>query len=193
MTRIFTFVLVAVGLLAVLALRTVHADEYSDTVTLFKDAGQSKAYFGDCYGYAIFPTIGKGGLVVGAAHGNGRVYEQGVYVGDSSMTQLSVGLQAGGQAYSQIIFFQDARSLSEFTSGSYEFGADIGAVAITAAASAHAGSTGSGAGASGGKKDAATAGKYHKGVAVFTIAKGGAMYEASVSGQKFSFKPVAKK
>jgi lipid-binding SYLF domain-containing protein len=164
-----------------------------DTVDLFKGSKQSAAYFDDCYGYAVFPTIGKGGLGVGGAYGKGRVYEMGAYVGDTSMTQLSIGFQAGGQAYSQIVFFQDSRALGEFTDGSYEFGADIGAVAITAAASAHAGSSGTGAGASGGKKDAATAGKYHKGVAVFTIAKGGAMYEASVAGQKFSFKPVENK
>ena len=193
MTRIGVTGLIAVALLAGLTVRTAFADEYSDTVALFMSSGQSKAYFDGCYGYAVFPTIGKAGLVVGGAHGKGRVYEQGVYVGDSSMTQLSVGFQAGGQAYSQIVFFQDVRALGEFTSGTYEFGADIGAVAITAAASAHAGSTGTAAGASGGKKDAATAGKYRKGVAVFTIAKGGAMYEASLAGQKFSFKPIPAK
>jgi len=178
------------ALLMGLALRTAYADDIQDTVELFRNAGQSRSYFDNCYGYAIFPTIGKGGFVVGGAHGKGRVYEKGVYVGDASMTQLSVGFQAGGQAYSQIVFFQDARALGEFTKGTYEFGADVGAVAITASASAHAGSTGSTAGASGGKKDAATVGEYRKGVAVFTIAKGGAMYEASVAGQKFTYKPV---
>jgi lipid-binding SYLF domain-containing protein len=182
--------LVVVAVYAVLALSTARADEYLDTVDLFKGAGQSRAYFDASYGYAVFPTVGKAGLGVGGAYGKGRVFQQGRYVGDTSMTQLSVGFQAGGQAYSQIVFFQDARALSEFTSGAYEFSADIGAVAITAAASAHAGSTGAAAGASGGKKDAATTGKYHKGMAVFTIAKGGAMYEASVAGQKFSYKPV---
>lgn len=185
--------MIAATLLAVLALGTAHADEYSDTVELFRKSGQSAVYFEGCYGYAVFPTVGKGGLVVGAAHGKGRVYEQGVYVGDTSMNQVSVGFQAGGQAYSQIVFFEDARALGEFTNGTFEFGADIGAVAITAGASAHAGSTGNSAGASGGKKDATTTGKYHKGMTVFTIAKGGAMYEASVAGQKFSYKPVAAK
>jgi lipid-binding SYLF domain-containing protein len=193
MTRLGSIGLLMFALYALLTLGSAHADDYSDTVALFRNSGQSKAYFDACYGYAVFPTIGKGGLVVGGAHGKGRVYEKGVHVGESSMTQLSVGFQAGGQAYSQIIFFQDARALGEFTSGTFEFGADIGAVAITAAASAHAGSTGAAAGASGGKKDAATAGKYRKGVAVFTIAKGGAMYEASVAGQKFSYKSVAAK
>ncbi len=165
------------------------ADAYSDTIDLFKHSGQSAAFFDNSYGYAVFPTIGKGGFVVGGAHGSGRVYKQGEYIGDASVTQVSVGLQAGGQAYSQIVFFQDERALNEFTSGNFEFGADVGAVAITAAASASAGTTGATAGASGGKKDATTAGQYHKGMAVFTIVKGGAMYEASVAGQKFKYKP----
>jgi len=190
MERLCSITLAVVTVFAVLALSTARADEYSDTVGLFRKAGQSAAYFDGCYGYAVFPTIGKGGLVVGGAHGKGRVFEQGVHVGDTTMNQVSIGFQAGGQAYSQIIFFQDARALGEFTTDAFEFGADIGAVAITAAASARAGSTGSTAGASGGKKDATTVGKYHKGMAVFTIAKGGEMYEASVAGQKFSYKPV---
>lgn len=168
---------------------TAWADSYSDTIELFRNAGQSASFFDSSYGYAVFPTIGKGGLVVGGAHGNGRVYERGKYVGDASVTQLSVGVQAGGQAYSQIVFFEDQRAFNEFTRSNFEFGADVSAVAITAAASAKASTAGTAAGASGGKKDATTAGKYHKGLAVFTIVKGGAMYEASVGGQKFSYKP----
>jgi lipid-binding SYLF domain-containing protein len=164
------------------------ADSYADTSDLFKNAGASAAFFKSSYGYAVFPTIGKGGLVVGAAHGTGHVYRQGKYVGDTSMTQLSVGLQAGGQAYSEIIFFEDQRAFDEFTSGNFSFSGNVSAVAITAAASASAGTEGSTAGASGGKKDATTSGQYQKGVAVFTIAKGGLMYEASVAGQKFSYK-----
>ena len=164
------------------------ADEYSDTIDLFKKAGQSAGFFKNCYGYAVFPTIGKGGVGVGAARGTGRVYEKGAHIGDATMTQVSVGFQLGGQAYSQMIFFQDKRSLDEFTSGNFEFGADASAVAITAAAGASAGTTGSSAGASGGKSDANTVGKYYKGMAVFTIVKGGAMYEAALSGQKFNYK-----
>jgi lipid-binding SYLF domain-containing protein len=163
------------------------ADSYSDTVTLFKNAGESAAFFNKCYGYAVFPTIGKGGLVVGGAHGSGRVYAHGKHVGDTSMTQVTVGFQAGGQAYSQIIFFEDQRAFDEFTNGNFEFGADASAVAITAAAGASAGTTGSSAGASGGKKDASTQGTYHKGMAVFTIVKGGAMYQATIGGQKFKY------
>jgi lipid-binding SYLF domain-containing protein len=164
------------------------ADNYSDTTTLFRNAGQSAGFFKDSYAYAVFPTIGKGGLVVGGAHGKGKVYAQGKYVGDTSMTQVSIGFQAGGQAYSEIVFLQDKRSFDEFTSGNFEFDAAVGAVAITAAAGGSVGTTGAQGNASGGKKDAATAGSYHKGVAVFTIVKGGAMYEASVAGQKFSYK-----
>jgi lipid-binding SYLF domain-containing protein len=165
------------------------ADSYSDTIDLFKHAGASASYFDNSYGYAVFPTIGKGGFIIGGAHGKGRVYEQGSHVGDTSMSQVSVGFQAGGQAYSQIVFFEDKRAIDEFTSGHFEFNAGASAVAITAAASGTAGTTGADASASGGKKDAATAGRYYKGMAVFTIIKGGAMFEASVAGQKYSYKP----
>ena len=110
------------------------ADKYSETIELFKEAGESNAFFGKSYG--VFPTIGKGGLGIGGAYGKGRVYAGGQAVGESSMTQLSVGFQAGGQGYSLIIFFEDKRSFDEFTSGSFEFGAQASAVAITAAASA---------------------------------------------------------
>jgi hypothetical protein len=167
------------------------ADEYSDTTAMFKKAGESGAFFAKCYGYAVFPTIGKGGLGVGAAHGSGRVYEQGKYVGDATMTQVTIGLQAGGQAYSQIIF-EDKRALDEFTSGNFEFGAGVSAVAITAGVSGSAGTTGSSAGASGGKNDADTKGQYHKGMAVFTVAKGGLMYEASLGGQKYKYQAKGK-
>ena len=168
------------------------ADKYADTVSLFKNAGQSASFFGKSYGYAVFPTIGKAGLGIGGAHGEGRVYEQGKYVGDTKMTQLSIGWQAGAEGYSEIIFFQDKRAFDEFTSGNFEFGANVGAVVITAAASGTATTTGSTATASGGKKDASTAGKYDKGTAIFIISKGGLMYEASVAGQKFSYKPLKK-
>ena len=166
------------------------ADKYADTVSLFKNAGQSASFFGKSYGYAVFPTIGKAGLGIGGAHGEGRVYEQGKYVGDTKMTQLSIGWQAGAEGYSEIIFFQDKRAFDEFTSGNFELGANVGAVVITAAASGTATTTGSTATASGGKKDASTAGKYDKGTAIFIISKGGLMYEASVAGQKFSYKPL---
>jgi lipid-binding SYLF domain-containing protein len=165
----------------------VMAGPYGDTVNLFKNAGTSASYFDDCYGYAVFPTVGKGGFVVGGAHGSGRVFEQGHYIGRAAVTQLSVGFQAG--AYSQIVFFKDKRALDEFTSGQFAFDAGMGAVAITAAAGGSVGTEGASGDVSGGKKDALTAGRYYKGMAVFTIVKGGAMYNATVAGERFSFKP----
>jgi lipid-binding SYLF domain-containing protein len=167
------------------------ADSYESTIEVFQEAGQSASFFEDAYGFAVFPTIGKGGLGIGAARGKGRVYVEGEPVGETTMTQLSIGLQAGGQAYSQIIFFEDERAFRDFTTGNFEFGANASAVAITASASATAGSTGASAGASGGQHDASTASTgYYRGMAVFTVAKGGLMYEASVSGQRFSFSPL---
>lgn len=167
------------------------ADSYTDAVGLFKNAGASSRFFEKSYGYAVFPTIGKAGFVVGGAHGSGRVYVHGKYVGKVTVNQLSAGLQAGGQAYSQIVFLQDQRAFDEFTKGKFEFGADVNAVAITAAAGGSIGTTGASGQASGGMKDALTAGKFYKGMAVFTIVKGGAMYQATVAGQKFSYTPKA--
>jgi lipid-binding SYLF domain-containing protein len=179
------------GVVLALCAVTAWAGSYPDTVALFKNAGESASFFNNSYGYAVFPTIGKGGLVVGGAHGSGHVYLHGHYVGDTTMNQVSVGFQAGGQAYSQIIFFQNKDTFDAFTNGNFEFGADVNAVAITAAAGGSVGTTGATGNASGGMKDAKTAGSYYKGMAVFTIVKGGAMYQAVVAGQKFSYKPKA--
>lgn len=165
------------------------ADKYQDTINVFKGAGESANYFSNSYGYAVFPTVGKGGIGIGGSFGEGRVYEQGAYVGDAEMAQVTIGLQLGGQAFSQIIFFQDKRAFDEFTSGNFEFGAQATAVAITAGASAAATTTGHSTGISGGQHDAKTTGKYYKGMATFTLAKGGLMYEASIGGQKFSYTP----
>lgn len=168
---------------------TAHADEYADTINTFRQAGKSAHFFTNSYGYAVFPTVGKGGLVVGAAHGTGRVYRHGTYVGDTSITQLSVGFQAGGEAFSEIIFFENKAAFDKFTAGNFELAATAQATAITASAQASASTTGSGAGASGTRNSAMTAGSYQDGVAIFTVAKGGLMYEATVAGQKFSYKP----
>ena len=175
-------------LLLALSFSPAWADEYSDAIGVFKNAGESGKFFDTAYGYAVFPSIGKAGFVLGGAYGTGHVYQKGKVIGDSSMTQVSVGLQLGGQAYSEIIFFEDERALKEFTGGNFEFDADASVVAITAAASAQASTTGSSAGASGGKHDATTVGKYRRGMATFTVAKGGLMYEAAIAGQKFSYK-----
>ncbi len=166
-----------------------HAGKYQDTINLFRNAGPSAAFFQKSYAYAVFPTIGEGGFVVGGAGGKGHVYVHGKWIGDTTMGQVSVGFQAGGKAYSQIIFFEDERALDEFRSGSFEFDASASAVAITAGASASTGTNGSSAGASGGEKDARDTGAYYKGMAVFTIAKGGLMYAVTVAGQKFSYTP----
>jgi lipid-binding SYLF domain-containing protein len=168
---------------------TAHSDEYVDTIAVFRESPGSASFFDKSYGYAVFPTIGKAGLVVGGAHGTGRVYEKGQYVGDTSLTQLSVGFQAGGQAFSEIIFFENKAAFDIFTAGNFEMAATAQATAITASASASAGSTGASATASAKKDEAATAGEYYKGLSVFTVAKGGLMYEASIAGQKFTYKP----
>jgi lipid-binding SYLF domain-containing protein len=171
------------------------ADEYADTIQVFRQAGESGKFFDRAYGYAVFPNIGKGGVVlVGGAHGKGRVYERGGYIGESSMTQATFGPQLGGQVYSMIVFFEDKRALSEFTGTGFEFGAQASAVAITAGANISGGTTGATAGASGGQHDATTVGtNYYKGMAVYTVAKGGLMYEAALAGQKFSFTPAGRK
>jgi lipid-binding SYLF domain-containing protein len=122
-------------------------------------------YFNTAYGYAVFPAIGKGGLGVGGATGNGTIYKGGAVVGDCKMTQLSVGFQAGGQAYSEVIFFKDAEAFNRFTGDKFEFAAQASAVAVTAGASFDV--------------------DYRDGILIFTHAKGGLMYEASVGGQKF--------
>jgi len=164
--------------------------DYQSTIALFKNAGQSAAFFNKSYAYAVFPTVGEGAFVVGGAGGKGGVFVGGRLVGTSILAQVSLGFQLGGKAFSEIIFFEDKRALDEFESGNFEFGADASVVAVTAAAGASAGTNGASAGASGGMKDATTAGVYYKGMAVFTIAKGGLMYKAAVAGQKFMYKPL---
>jgi lipid-binding SYLF domain-containing protein len=179
--------------LIVLALITTagiaKAGKYEDTISLFKNAGESAAFFKNSYAYAVFPNIGEAGFVVGGAFGRGRVYVAGNLVGDATMKQLSVGLQAGGKDFTQIIFFQDKRALDQFESGSFEFAAGASAIAVTAGANASAGTNGVTSGASAGPRDATTDGVYNDGMAVFTIAKGGLMYAATLAGQKFSYKP----
>jgi lipid-binding SYLF domain-containing protein len=174
-------------LLPLLAAQPAWSDEYDEALEVFRGAGASAAYFSDAYGYALFPTIGKGGFIVGGGYGKGRVYVGGAHVGDTTITQVSIGWQAGGQAYSEIIFLEDQRAFDEFATGNFELGAQANAVVITAGASAKATTGGATAGASGGRHDAATAGGYYKGMAVFAVAKGGLMVEASVAGQKFSY------
>jgi lipid-binding SYLF domain-containing protein len=173
-----------------LSIGTAYATGFKQTIDIFKHAGASAAFFERSYAYTVFPSVGAGALGVGGAFGKGRVYVHGRYVGDTTLVQLSVGFQAGGKAYSEIIFFEDKRALDEFESGSFEFGADASVVAITAGANASAATNGASAGASGTQNDATTRGVYQKGMAVFTVAKGGLMYSAAIAGQKFSYTPL---
>jgi lipid-binding SYLF domain-containing protein len=183
-----TKALAALPLLCLVA-GLAYASSYSDTIARFRDSNQSANFFRNCYGYAVFPTVGEGAVGIGGAFGKGRVYHHGHYVGDVSMGELSVGFQAGGKGFSQIIFFEDKRALAEFESSGFEFGADVSAVAITAGAAATASTNGASAGASVDANSAVTRGIYQKGMAVFTIAKGGLMYQAAVAGQKFHYTP----
>ena len=162
--------------------------KYAESVALFKKAGGSAAFFHKNYGYAVFPTVIEGALGVGGAFGKGRVYVHGIWIGDVTMGQVSVGFQAGGKAFSEIIFFEDKRALDEFESG-FEFSAGASAVAVTAGANATIGTSGASAGASATDQKARTLGTYEKGAVVFTIAKGGLMYAANIAGQKFKFSP----
>ena len=133
------------------------------------DPGMQK-WFDGAAGYAVFPTVGKGGLGIGGAYGKGLVIVNDKAVGETSLSQVTVGFQAGGQAYSQFIFFKDEVALEHFQRGNFEMGAQASAVAVTLGASADA--------------------NYDGGVAVFTHTTGGLMYEASIGGQKFKYEPI---
>ncbi len=164
-------------------------DEYSDTQKMFEDAGLSQ-FFQTAHGYALFPIIGKAGYFVGGGYGEGRVFANREYIGDSTMFQGTLGFQLGAAGYRQVIFFQNEAALQRFTSGNFAFSAGAQAVVLTAAAGAAATTSGSSATASGGMNNAITTGQYHNGMATFAITIGGLMYEASIGGQKFSYKPL---
>ncbi|MGO9038443.1 MAG: YSC84-related protein [Steroidobacteraceae bacterium] len=186
--RMMTTRILGVTLVLALGTGVAYATKDDETIELFKHAGDSAVFFKDCYAYAVFPTIGAGGFIVGGARGKGHVYVHDRLVGDTTMTQLSIGLQAGGQAYSEIIFFQNKRDLDEFESGKFEFDASVDAIAITASASASVGTDRLSSEASREATDATTNGDYQTGMAVFTIAKGGLMYAANIAGEKFSYR-----
>jgi lipid-binding SYLF domain-containing protein len=127
-------------------------------------------FFETAHGYALFPRVGKGGAVLGGAHGRGQVFEKGKLVGGSKVTQFTIGLQLGGQTYSEVVFFETKEALDRFKGGKFALSAQASAVAAAEGASTNA--------------------KYEQGVAIFTLAQGGLMFEASVGGQKFSFQPA---
>jgi lipid-binding SYLF domain-containing protein len=141
-----------------------------ETIAKFKEADSSvKVFFEKAYGYIVFPGIGKGGFIIGGGHGDGWVYEKGRHIGRATVTQLTIGAQIGGQSYSEIIFFEDKKTLDDFKKGNWELSAQASAIMVKQGAS----------------KDSS----YDHGVAVFTMPKKGAMAEASVGGQKFKYTP----
>lgn len=144
--------------------------EVNETIAQFKKSDSTlKTFFEKSAGYAVFPKVAKGAAGLGAAHGRGQLIEQGRAVGEAGLTQVTLGFQLGGQVYSELIFFEDRKTLEDFKKGNLEFSAQLSAVAAAEGASRNA--------------------KYKLGVAIFTLARGGLMYEASVGGQKFSFTP----
>jgi len=146
-------------------------EKAQEVIKKFKELKPELAeYFKNAQGYAVFPSVGKGAIGVGGAHGNGFVYEHGKLIGKSSLTQVTIGLQLGGQAYSEIVFLQDKAAMDSFKKEKLKLDAQASAVAVTARAGLDL--------------------PYRNGVAIATMAKGGLMYEASVGGQHFSFNPL---
>lgn len=152
----------------------------------FRAASETQSFFDGAHGYAIFPAIGKAAIGIGGSHGSGVVYRGDTLVGEARVTALTAGFALGGQSYSELIFFADARALQEFCSGQFEFGANASAVAIISGASATAASSGVSVSSSTDPEHAHLATSYYKGTAVFTLTQGGLMYEASLGGQKFA-------
>lgn len=168
------------------------ASDNVTTVDDFKKSELVKTFFDKAYGYAIFPTIGKGGFGIGGSYGKGSVYKQGTKTGTTKMVQLTIGLQFGGQAFSEIIFFENKTAYENFTNGNFEFSAQASAVAINSGANAKTSTTGTSAGAATSPDKNQQQGIYQNGMATFTYIKGGLMYEAALGGQKFSFEKIKK-
>jgi lipid-binding SYLF domain-containing protein len=182
-------ILMIMFILALALANPVQADKFTDTIEVYKKSESAQPFFKSAYGYAVFPTVGKGGMVIGGAYGKGQVYQGGKVTGETSLIKATIGFQLGGQAFSEMIFFEDKRAYDDFTSGNFEFDVSASAVAITAGAQAKAGTEGSTASASAGPATGKHAGSsYRKGMAIFVHIKGGLMYEAAIGGQKFNFK-----
>jgi lipid-binding SYLF domain-containing protein len=193
MMRMVLFSLLLVLMLsAPIAGIAAQADDYAKTIQFYKKSSVVQPFFKNAYGYAVFPAIGKAGFVVGGSYGKGKVYQGGKVTGIASLMELSVGFQAGGEAFSEIIFFEDQRAYHEFTKGNFVFDAEAQGIVVGVGAQAKAGSQGATAGASAGSEGKQAEAKYRKGMAVFVHQKGGLMYEASIGGQKFGFKPNKK-
>ena len=164
--------------------------DYGATIEEFRAIPAVAPYFTSAYGYAVWPRIFRGGLGIGGATGRGHVYRNGTVTGSSRVIDVNIGLQAGGQAYKQIIFFEDQRAYDEFTSEQFQFGADASAVAVTASAQATASTTGTQASSGAGRAGTAAAPGYVRGLQVFSMAIGGLMYQATIGGQKYDFEPL---
>lgn len=144
-------------------------DSKTAKAEFIKTDKQMEGFFSSSYAYVIFPNVGKGGVGIGGAAGSGAVYEQGKLIGGAKLKQVSVGAQIGGQAYREVIFFENEAAFERFKSNKLEFSAQLGAIAVKEGASANA--------------------AYNDGMMIFTQTKGGLMAEATVGGQKFSYEP----
>ena len=162
-------------------------EDVAETIDLFKMIPQVAPYFTSSYGYAVWDRIGRGGLGIGGARGKGQVYQGGKVTGISTLTDVTFGAQAGGQAYRQVIFFQDKAAYDKFTSGKFEFDASASAVAVTASANASAGTQGASSAAGTGNPNTGAAKGYVNGMQTFTMAEGGLMYAATIGGQRYNF------
>ncbi len=167
------------------------ADPYNSTIDLFESSPNVKPFFEESYAFAVFPSISQGGFGLGGAYGEGKVYVDNRVVGAITLSEMSFGVQIGGQIFSEIIFLQDERAFDEFTQGTYEFSADASAVAIAVGVQAQTGTVGDTAGAS---RGASLGGhletNYNRGTAIFIHSLGGLMLEVAVAGQKFKFQPL---
>jgi len=165
-------------------------EDQSETIGLFKGIPQVAPYFGSAYGYAVWDRIGRGGMGIGGARGRGQVYRGGTVTGFSTLTDVTFGAQLGGQAYRQVIFFQNQAAFDKFVAGKFEFDASASAVAVTASAQASAGTQGASTSAGAGNPNTGAAAGYVSGMQTFTMAEGGLMYAATIGGQRYNYKPV---
>lgn len=173
MTRIKTVGLLMIVALAFLATPASAQDEaeVAETIQNYKEGDPGmQAWFAEAYGYVVFPSVGKGGIGVGGAYGKGLAYEQGRLVGKTTLTQVTVGFQWGGQEFSEVIFFKDKTAFDDFTDGNFELGAQVSAVALKTGVSGTL--------------------AYSGGLAVVTATKAGLMYEATIGGQKFEYETI---
>jgi lipid-binding SYLF domain-containing protein len=175
--KIFRITVAALSTAALFAVNAFAQDDLAtrakQTIADFQNANSNlKSFMGSSAGYAVYPSIGKGGLVVGGARGTGVLFENGAITGRTTVTQGSIGAQAGGQTYSQIIVFESPSGVSNFKNGKFQLNADVNAIALSSSVSKTLPLT------------------YRQGLAVFTMPRSGLMAQATVGGQRFSFEPL---